>query len=382
VSARFTVDGSKELEAHLAQTCQRVVAGVRSLIPSQKLEAVVLGGGYGRGEGGVFKSDAGDRPYNDLEFYIFTRGSVLVNERRYRQTMHELGERLSADAGAHVEFKVYSRAKLRRSGISMFTYDLAAGHRIVFGDVRIFDGCEHHLRAEEIPLHEATRLLFNRCSGLLRAKDFLRQETLTAEQTDFVGRNLAKAQLAFGDAVLTVFRRYHWSCRERHDRLNQLAASESLPWLEKVRRHHVAGVEFKLHPQPTMTSRVELAKRHSEVANLGRQLWLWVESRRLKRPFASPRDYALARLSKCPETSSWRNALLNMRTFGPGAIFGPQAFRYPRERLFDALSLLLWDADALERDASQHRLKGSLRVENGSWPEMLLAYQEIWRQYG
>src|SRR5262249_27490684 len=159
----------------------------------------------------------------------------------------------------------------------------AAGHRTIFGDEKIFAGCEHHLNAAQIPLHEATRLLFNRCSGLLLAKNFLRSETLTAEQIDFIGRNLAKAQLAFGDAVLTMFGHYHWSCRERDERLNKLAVSETLPWLAEVRRHHAAGVEFKLHPRVTSATKAELTKQHAEITALGCQLWLWLEARRLNR---------------------------------------------------------------------------------------------------
>src|SRR5439155_19762094 len=64
---RFTADGSPELEAHLARTCDKIAAGLRGLLPRRKLEAVLLGGGYGRGEGGVLRTPAGDRPYNDLE---------------------------------------------------------------------------------------------------------------------------------------------------------------------------------------------------------------------------------------------------------------------------------------------------------------------------
>src|SRR5882762_1805177 len=76
-SARFTIDGSEALEAQLANICGEVAARVQSVIPAAKLEAVVLGGGYGRGEGGVLRTVRGDQPYNDIEFYVFLRGSRL-----------------------------------------------------------------------------------------------------------------------------------------------------------------------------------------------------------------------------------------------------------------------------------------------------------------
>src|SRR6266571_2140097 len=79
---RFTVDGSVELERQLARICKSVLAGVQSVVPGEKLEAILLGGGYGRGEGGVLKTESDDRPYNDLEFYVCLRGNVWLNEQR------------------------------------------------------------------------------------------------------------------------------------------------------------------------------------------------------------------------------------------------------------------------------------------------------------
>ncbi len=343
----------------------------------------MLGGGYGRGQGGVLRADEGDQPYNDMEFYVFVRGNILLSERRHRAAFDALGARLSPEAGAHVEFKIHSAEKLRRSPVTMFTYDLAAGHKVVFGNEEIFRGCEHHLRNHRIPLHEATRLLFNRCSGLLLAKNFLRAPSLSGEQADFVARNLAKAELAFGDAVLTAFRQYHWNCVERGERLKRLAISDSPSWLAEVRRHHARGVEFKLHPTcAAAASKAELERQHMEITRLGLRLWLWVESRRLNRNFLSAREYAQAGEVKCPETAARRNWLLNLRTFGIGALRGRRIFRYPRERLFDALCLMLWEGDALEEPVLKRRLRHDLQAQTSEWPDLIPAYRNIWKGYG
>ncbi|EEF57036.1 hypothetical protein [Pedosphaera parvula] len=382
MTAKFTIDGSDALEAHLAHTCSGILAGVRSIIPAAELEALVLGGGYGRGQGGVFKTDSGDRPYNDLEFYVFIRGNVLVTERKYRHPLNELGDKLSPAAGLHVEFKVYSVEKLKRTPVSMFTYDLVAGHRIICGDMEIFKSCSHHLAADQIPLYEATRLLVNRCSGLLLAKDFLRNSSLSGEQNDFIVRNIAKAQLAFGDALLTAFGKYHWSCTERHHRLGKLFASESLPRSEDILKHHALGVEFKLHPKFIHVTHESLDQLHHEISRLGQQVWLWNESRRLHHPFISAKDYAMACLNKCPETVPWKNSLLNLRTFGPPGILNSQAFRYPRERLMNALALLLWEDDCLTDSQLKARVQQQLRASSAGWTNVLGSYKTIWQNYG
>ena len=76
----------------------------------------------------------------------------------------------------------------------------------------------------KIPLHRATRRLMSRCSGLLFSAERLERAEFTADDADFVGRNPAKARLAFGDAWLAAQGQYHWSCKERHDRIRRLAA--------------------------------------------------------------------------------------------------------------------------------------------------------------
>ncbi len=336
MNPRFTIDGSNALERHLAATCERVRDCVQRLVPASKLEGLLLGGGYGRGEGGVLRSERGDRPYNDLEFYVLIGGCSFLNERRYGHALHELGEQLSPDAGLEVEFKVLSLGKLRSSPVNMFYYDLVMGHRWFGGDDALLAGCEHHSDAARIPAHEATRLMMNRCSGLLYALERLRRAEFTGDDADFVGRNLAKAQLGFGDALLAASGQYHWSCRERNQRLRALDA----PDIADIRRHHDAGVKFKLHPVRSVATREELVAQHRELSALGRRLWLWLENRRLGTSFATTRDYARSAINKCPETSPLRNRLVNLKTSGPR---GLRCTRYPRERLLQTLPLLLWE---------------------------------------
>ena len=376
---RFTLDGSDELEHYLASTCERVQAGVQQIVHPDKLAALVLGGGYGRGEGGVLKTKTGERPYNDLEFYVFLRGNRFWNERKFGRALRELGEQLSPTAGLHVEFKVDSLARFRRAPITMFSYDLVAGHRVLAGSATPFLGCEHHLAAAKIPLSEATRLLMNRCSGLLFAREKLARESFTADDADFVGRNLAKAQLAFGDVLLTAFGQYHWSCLERRARLQQLSSPGIPPWLDEVRRHHVVGVASKLHPVRSTESREALAKWCEEITRFALKIWLWLEGRRLGQHFDSARDYALSTVNKYPDTNHWRNALLNVKIFGPGITLRRNRLRHPQEVILNTLALLLWKSEGLD---SQLRTQAPDQLPRPAVATRspVAAYQSIWRR--
>jgi hypothetical protein len=374
-AGRFTLNGSDALEQHLASVCKQVLAGIGRIIPKQKLEGLALGGGYGRGEGGVLKTPAGDQAYNDLEFYILVRGLSWLNERRYAKSLHQLAEELSSVAGVELEFKITSAAKLRQSPQNLFYHDLIMGHRWLLGDERLFAGCDHHRDAETIPLSEATRLLMNRCSGLLFAREKLEHERLSSDDADFVGRNIAKTELALGDAVLIAFGNYHWSCLERGRRLSELATTEVLPWLEEVYRHHTAGVAFKLQPQRSSHSRDALQGQFCEVSSLALTVWLWLENRRLSCDCRSAASYAASRINKWPDTNRWRNRLATVRVFGPRALLISRPSRHPRERILNALVLLLWvgvqTSPALTRNVRRELL----------WPKrtaMIPAYRKRW----
>ena len=354
MSDRFTQDGDAALERNLAQICAQVATGVRALVPANQLAGVLLGGGYGRGEGGVFRTPAGDQPYNDMEFYVFTRGGAAPSAG-----WHTLATTLTTAAGIDVEFKLLPLAQLRRAAPSMFYYDLVVGHRWVIGDDTLLAGCNHHRDAARIPLHEATRLLMNRCCGLLFAAERLHRPDFSAADADFVTRNLAKAQLAFGDVVLVTQGQYHWSCQERQRRLLALPATAAPAWLATVQHEHTPGVAFKLHPSSATESRDALLARHAALLELARHLWLWLENRRLGTTFTAGREYAASRMNKCPETPVWRNWLINIRDF-----HRVTATRHPREQLLHVLAVWLWEP------------------QTGDLAGQIAVIEPLWRRYG
>ena len=344
MSTRFTIDGSAGLEQHLAETCKLVRAGVERIIPAQQLEGLALAGGYGRGEGGVLQENGQDLPYNDMEFFVFVRGSTYINDHRFKNALHALGEALSPAAGLEVEFKILSISRLRHSAVNMFYYDLVMGHHWLIGNDDLFIGCEHHRDATRIPLHEATRLLFNRCSGLLFASERLAKNDFNSADADFVGRNLAKAQLALGDVVLAMLGRYHWSCLERHRRLQELAKVDAA-----LLAHHAAGVAFKLRPSRSTKTHAELRQEHSALSDLAQQIFLQLESRRLKIRLSTPVDYLSSKTNKCPEVPLWKNVLIHLRTRG----IPPSITRYPREHLLHELVTMLWTGHVASSPAIQ-----------------------------
>jgi hypothetical protein len=349
---------------------------VLSAFSRENIEGLLLGGGYGRGEGGVLQSAEGERPYNDLEFYIFVRGNRHLFEHRYRDTLHQLSHELAQKAGIEIEVKVLTLEALRRAPISMFFYDMLAGHKWLIGGEELFYGCKRHRAAHLLPVCEATRLLMNRCSGLLFAHQHLAATPFQADDADFIRRNIFKTQLAMGDAILAAFGRYHWSCRERHERLQRFTVP--IPWRNELIEHHRRGVGFKLHPFRSGESREQLTSDLNAITSFACDVWLWLESKRLHHSFVSPRHYATSRLRKWPDAATLRSALLNLKVLRRPVIH--KAMRHPRERILESLALLLWEPAALSDSSLRELLQKNLRALLPDRASAVSRYRELWSQ--
>ena len=53
-------------------------------------------GGKSGAEGGVLRTESGEEPYNDIEFYVFLRGSRLWNQQKFGAAIGQLAGNLSA----------------------------------------------------------------------------------------------------------------------------------------------------------------------------------------------------------------------------------------------------------------------------------------------
>ena len=306
---RYIVEDEPKLVALLDTFLAALSADLAAQSWWTPAQALVLAGGYGRGEGGVFRTGPGAvaQPYNDLEFYLFLAAPSQAAAAAWCHRWEQAG---TVQLGIDVEFKLLAGDVFARAAPSMFYYDLLQGHRLVLGDPAVLGGAPASLRnASIIPLSEPVRLLFNRGSGLLYAQWRLEKGE---EQADgFVERNLAKAQLALGDAVLAAAGRHDGSCRERARRLAQggfpvpAGFAEILAW-------HAAGVDFKLRPRHLHPPVAVLRERHAALVQRWLEVFLWLESQRLGQSL-TPTQYSQYRGRIFPGESTVRHFLLHVR---------------------------------------------------------------------
>jgi hypothetical protein len=341
----------------------------------REVEWLLLAGGYSRGEGGIFRA-AGGAPslYNDLEFYL-----VLKSGRAWKEaaawTAHE-AHKGEEETGIEVEFKMLTAAALRDAAPSMFYYDLLSAYVLVAGHEKRLADLPEILRDEKaIPTLEATRLLFNRGTGLWYCREALRAGCERLEN-GFIERNHAKLRLALADAVLALNGRYHFSAAVRNGRLSESMTHLPPAW-PQLAAWHAQALEFKLRPRHEHPGLKVLVRRQEELTAVWVETFLWLESLRLGLPFAEVHDYSAYSGRLYPASPIWRNALLHVRDRWQRGLRMHGWRDYPRAVLQRILLLRLGAPEQIGSEVT--RLLGL--PAGASDESVCAAYRQAWQHY-
>ena len=222
------------------------IAGIGSEIEAlhiPKLRGVVLGGGYGRGEGGVARdAETGEEHlYNDLDFFAITEDGVSSADlTAVGAQLEPVSKRWTEKLGIDVDFTVRTPWRIRHDQERLMIQELLHGYFDVAGAKGevLFAGVESR-SPSAFPWMEAARLMMNRGVGLLLA-----HETLSSQpSTPFVLRNINKCILGVGDARLIACRGYRWKVEDRAATLKDELYAKAMAWKFRPRPESVCDWE-------------------------------------------------------------------------------------------------------------------------------------------
>ena len=328
----YASTGSAAFNAWLDDIFGRIAVDTRDALGGA-FHALVIGGGYGRGEGAAVPGEGGERPYNDFDF-------VLVVERKARGMMEALAPvqaRYHAEAGVHVDYsRPLTVEDIRCWPHWLMWYDLLWGHRVVLGPEDVLTANAPARVWEAPPLTEATRLLLNRGAGLLWAWRVLRGAA-SSEEADFVPRNGHKCALALGDALLLAHGRYATAYAGRKEAYAGLASEAAEVGALGLAEAYGQALDYRLHPVACPGGVFDEA-RLGELARWWGAVLLLVEARRMGRHWDSVADYAAWRGIREREEHGGARLLRNVVR---NAQAGRLSWVYPRERLYRHLPGLL-----------------------------------------
>lgn len=229
----FSKSADPRVERLVAEALEGIRASFAASPESASVRAVVLGGGYGRGEGGATPDGM---PYNDMDFFVVMNGKKP--SPGFRKLLDGISAEWRGKLSIDIDFCcVKSLKALYKDADTLMIQELFAGCKVVFGDGHIFDDAPRR-PFSGLPWTEAARLLLNRGAGLL----FARQCASDPAEADFVRRNLHKAALGCGDAILIVHRDYRGTGTERLEALRKYYEAS---WLVPA---YEAALKFKYAP--------------------------------------------------------------------------------------------------------------------------------------
>lgn len=265
----FTMIRDPAVDALLAEMLAGLRQDIATLSPGPGLAAVFLGGGYGRGDGGVIDRGGRRLPYNDMDFFVFSDGMDKKSRRALDAALAGLAETWSARVGIDVDFApVRELSTLSVMPVTLMYQELREGHVLVWGDgltITRIPVCA----AQSLPTLEGLRLMLNRGTGLLLAEKRLAEHRDDAASSDFIWRNLHKCALGCGDALLILTHQYDYSLSRRQA---GMAAWSRRFWPEaggeQLAEQYRRAVQFKARPHS------ESLRVASEMLPGMRQLWL------------------------------------------------------------------------------------------------------------
>ena len=199
----------------------------------QNIEAIILVGSFGRGEGSVLIINDKIFSINDYDLVIITKNYNDLNLKNLRT---DLARILNI---RQVDISSYSLKEISKIKYSMFSYDLKYASKIIYGNLNILDLIPS-MNSKKMPLIEGIRPLFLFLSSLLHSYTSNRQ--LNNNQLFWNCQQISKSILALSTAMLIFDRNYHPSYEERYELFKEIYKDDKFKNLVSW------ATEFKLEP--------------------------------------------------------------------------------------------------------------------------------------
>ncbi len=364
-SVPFTPLGEPAIERRVARDLDRIVAEVGAeRVPG--VTALVLGGGYGRGEGGGVETDGRWQPSNDYDLFAVVRGVPVWRMPALRAALAALGRRLEDRLGVEVELAPVRWEALPRLEFTMMWCELIAGHRVLVGPPDVLSRAPS-MPEERLPLVEVTEYLANRAALLL----WVQLDELPPER---VWKFVHKTWLAVVSAAVSLAGRFRVGYGRRLEALTD-AMVPSLAGVDRAALIERGGeaTSYRLRPTPAPPDPV-LAGRVEEARAAVLAAWRAAEERRTGTVVGSWSEYAGRRRlysgRRCPAAVVRHLRVLGARGLVPLGV----ALEPVRGRVLRSLPALL-------ADRRPHGTVGTaIGLGSTSWEAQARHCLELWRR--
>ena len=221
--------------------------------------AIILFGGFGKGEGSVQAIDGKPVPFNDFDFYIVTEKKLSDEELDIvsKNASAEIGmggleiayfpeEGYDSNKFFHVDTRCIPLSNLGKLMKMQRYYELKYGSQVIYGDTSVLDKIME-IKPSDIPVSDGLRNLFNKLHTMLLGL----RENYNEEERKIRIFWSYKCYMSICEALLILNRKFAPTSKEKAKIFSQIYENE-FPELHKNIPNLAKKVEkatrFKLRP--------------------------------------------------------------------------------------------------------------------------------------
>lgn len=340
----YTIRGSQQLDERIAIDLKQIVDAIRHMPEAKQWVAIILCGGYGRGEGTPLICEGQELPFNDYDLIVVSTKNCFWTRKVLQKKLHALAEDLTQKLEIEVDIDLRPIDSLSSAEFTLMNCELKYGHRVLWGPQDVLFPMPSYLQ-DKVPLLEGTRLLLNRGALLLHNRQMVdHSNEFTREGHLRFLKYIFKVYLALGDCLLLKSGKYSSESSNKRKRIEEIGYDVNSPSQEWVIAKYKEAIDFKEWADLGRYKHYNLGEAFREVREEFLTFFLWYEQERLGKIIDSPSGYCtLLQTNRESYPSPLKSSCMNLLFFKnyawhPGIKW---LWIYPRFRLFPSLWILL-----------------------------------------
>ncbi len=280
----ITHNGNEEAEQYSRKVLTEAINIILTSVGQNTIDAIVLIGGYGRGEGGVIETKNGSRPHNNFDLIAF---STNRKPSQYLETINDKLAPIRKKYNIGIDLSMIETKKFSKQSCLVMWYDITHGHKILWGKHHFllnFSQFELH----DIPSWDVRNLMVNRSSLLLINRYILFHELNEIRKKTII-KHFIKATVGYGDALLFKHNLYHWSYMQKQDNMKMLAKQGLVP--NDISEYYEEAINFRFSPNYSIFSTLDLKQHNENLIRSFEKIHKEFEQFRLKTDFTTWSEY-------------------------------------------------------------------------------------------
>lgn len=381
---RFTVRGTEAVEERITQMVHTIADTVAAAFSRDEYQALIMIGGYGRGEGGVVVRDGVEYPHNNFDLVLITRNLASAAIPAAKEKLNAVLKPVVETIGIGIDVSVINAATLRSASCRVIWYDMRFGHKTLLGDANLVPSLTR-FTIPRIPSWDARNLLVNRGTLMIINDLLLEKPQRTPQEHKLIVKHIVKAVIGYGDTLLYFLDDYSWSYVEKQKHMR--ARTDVDPEFKAI---YEEAMNFRFQPDYQGFMARDLAQWIPQLRSHFEQVFLLCESKRLKKAIPSWDAYphlafAHALGDELPAIKPFAKKLLALRRNQPYPGKGPLAAKLGFKTLTPAGILpIFFPLIAYQLKSEEFRTMAAqhLQASSTEFAALRRAYLRAWGTYG